>query len=342
MGAGKKEFYAWTRWGRVGEAGQKALLGNGSLNDAMKNFEKKFKDKSGHRWADRAEAPKPGKYAYIERSYDPDSDDDEAAGKKAGNTSDEDDEMPKMAECTLEKPVRELMELIFNAKFFSNVMESLNYDANKLPLGKLGKSTIMRGFQALKDLSTVLTDPTSAVSTYDMASGVAIEHFSNLYYSLIPHAFGRNRPPIISNAAMLKKEVDLLESLSDMKAANDIMKAHTQSSSIHPLDRHYQDLGMQEMSPLNKDSNEFKILVDYLQGSKGSTHSFNYQVMEIFRIERNGERSRFESSRFSSIKSDRRLLWHGSRCTNFGGILSRGLLIAPPCAPVTGSFKYPK
>jgi len=34
------------------------------------------------------------------------------------------------------------MELIFNAKFFSNVMESLNYDANKLPLGKMGKSTI--------------------------------------------------------------------------------------------------------------------------------------------------------------------------------------------------------
>lgn len=342
MDAGKKTFYAWTRWGRVGEAGQKALLGSGSLDDAMKNFEKKFKDKSGHRWADRAEAPKPGKYAYIERSYDPDSDDDEAAGKAGKTGDDSDDELPQMADCTLEEPVRELMELIFNAKFFSNVMESLNYDANKLPLGKLGKSTITRGFQALKDLSTVLTDPTSAASTYNMQSGAAIEHFSNLYYSLIPHAFGRNRPPIIVNSAMLKKEVELLESLSDMKVANDIMKAHTQSGSIHPLDRHYQDLGMQEMTALDKSSNEFKFLVDYLHGSKGSTHYFNYQVMEIFRIERNGEKSRFESSRFSSIKSDRRLLWHGSRCTNFGGILSRGLLIAPPCAPVTGSVKSPK
>jgi poly [ADP-ribose] polymerase len=34
--------------------------------------------------------------------------------------------------------------------------------------------------------------------------------------------------------------------------------------------------------------------------------------------------------------SDRRLLWHGSRSTNFGGILSQGLRIAPPEAPVNG------
>ena len=32
----------------------------------------------------------------------------------------------------------------------------------------------------------------------------------------------------------------------------------------------------------------------------------------------------------------RRLLWHGSRLTNWVGILSEGLKIAPPEAPVTG------
>lgn len=30
------------------------------------------------------------------------------------------------------------------------------------------------------------------------------------------------------------------------------------------------------------------------------------------------------------------LLWHGSRLSNFGGILSQGLRIAPPEAPVSG------
>ena len=32
----------------------------------------------------------------------------------------------------------------------------------------------------------------------------------------------------------------------------------------------------------------------------------------------------------------RQLLWHGSRLTNWVGILSQGLRIAPPEAPVTG------
>ena len=44
-----------------------------------------------------------------------------------------------------------------------------------------------------------------------------------------------------------------------------------------------------------------------------------------------------EGSRFKAFKQlDRQLLWHGSRTSNFAGILSTGLRIAPPEAPVTG------
>src|SRR5262245_36985663 len=35
------KFYAWTRWGRVGEVGQSALLGNGTRADAEKSFKGK-------------------------------------------------------------------------------------------------------------------------------------------------------------------------------------------------------------------------------------------------------------------------------------------------------------
>jgi hypothetical protein len=59
-------------------------------------------------------------------------------------------------------------------------------------------------------------------------------------------------------------------------------------------------------------------------------------VEDIFRIERQGELERFEKSDYSKVKTNRRLLWHGSRVTNFGGILGQGLRIAPPEAPVTG------
>ena len=61
------------------------------------------------------------------------------------------------------------------------------------------------------------------------------------------------------------------------------------------------------------------------------------KVQDIFRIERNGEFERFYRSPYTKLPHrDRRLLWHGSRSTNFGGILSQGLRIAPPEAPANG------
>lgn len=333
-------FKTWTRWGRVGEAGQNAVLGNGTFQDALKNFEKKFKDKSGLPWDKRGDNPKPGKYAFVERSYNDDDSDEEMddADDKPGVKT-EDGEEASTPDCTLPKPVQDLMEIIFNQAYFRDTMASLNYDANKLPLGKLSKATILRGFQQLKDLAALIDDPTLAKSKWDMTMAAATEHLSNTYYSLIPHAFGRNRPPIINSDPQLKKEIELLESLSDMKDAADLLKMDRSSRSaqeVHALDRQFQSLGMEEMTPLAHDGAEFGQLRDYLNGSKGSTHSYSYKVQNIFRIERRGEDLRLRESKFANIPSDRRLLWHGSRVTNFGGILSQGLRIAPPEAPVSG------
>ena len=49
----------------MGERGQSATLGGGSLADALSNFDKKFKDKSGLAWANRADDPKKGKYGML-------------------------------------------------------------------------------------------------------------------------------------------------------------------------------------------------------------------------------------------------------------------------------------
>jgi poly [ADP-ribose] polymerase len=123
-----------------------------------------------------------------------------------------------------------------------------------------------------------------------------------------------------------------------VKIAAEIMKSAKANTdtTIHPLDRQFSGLGMNEMTPLSPESTEYSELENYLLKTKGSTHSMNYKVEDIFRIERNGEFDRFEESEFGKMAADRRLLWHGSRTTNFGGILSQGLRIAPPEAPVSG------
>jgi poly [ADP-ribose] polymerase 2/3/4 len=274
----------------------------------------------------------PGTYAFVERSYDPDSEDEDKPSKSPIQSKD-DYVTPK---CQLEKPVQELMELIFNQQYWQATMVQLNYDANKLPLGKLSKNTILRGFTALKDLSAILDDPPLAATEHSMTVGGAMEHFSNLYYTLIPHSFGRNRPPVISDGRMLKKEIELLESLSDMKDAIGIMGMAPKKQDVHPADLQFQGLGMEEMTVLDCTSKEFILLADYLNESRGHMHNYEYEIDHIFRIERQGEPKRHRDFGFAPGKSDRRLLWHGSRCTNFGGILSQGLRIAPPEAPVSG------
>ncbi|KAK3937448.1 poly polymerase 2 [Diplogelasinospora grovesii] len=324
-------YRTWTRWGRVGEHGQTAVLGGGSLQDAMRNFEKKFKDKSGLAWSQRGDNPKPGKYAFVERSYAVESDDEE---EDADDKQKADAWQPPKS--TLQPAVQNLMQLIFNQGIFARTMAELNYDANKLPLGKLSRATITRGFQALKDLSA-LHDDHSLAANYDATYGNAVELLSNLYYSLIPHDFGRNRPPVITDEFALKKELDLMESLSDMKDAALIMKLDKAAQDgIHPLDRQYQGLKLEEMTPLDPTTAEYTHLQQYLTQTRASTHRADYRVEAIFRIERQGESDRFHNSPFAQVAQDRRLLWHGSRSTNYGGILSQGLRIAPPEAPVSG------
>ncbi|XHG00308.1 hypothetical protein AWENTII_003772 [Aspergillus wentii] len=330
-GRNATEYYTWTRWGRVGETGQWAHLGDGTLKKAMADFEKKFKDKSGLKWENRTDTPKNGKYTFIERNYEDDDEDEDADTKQVAKKE------KKQVESLLPEATQTLMTFIFNQDHFLSTMASMSYDAQKLPLGKLSKRTLEDGFRVLKDLSELVSSPTLASSRWGTTFNAAAEELSNRYFTTIPHVFGRNRPPVLSSEAQIKKEVDLLEALTDMDVANEIMNDSKDADEIHMLDRQFQGLGMNEMTPLDHKSAEFKELEQYLSQTRGSTHRIRYSVINIFRIERQGENERFEQSKYANIKnSDRRLLWHGSRSTNFGGILSQGLRIAPPEAPVNG------
>ena len=71
----------------------------------------------------------------------------------------------------------------------------------------------------------------------------------------------------------------------------------------------------------------------YLQNTHAKTHSsYTLTLLELFTVEREGEKERYKKH---EDNHNRQLLWHGSRLTNWVGILSQGLRIAPPEAPVT-------
>ena len=137
-------------------------MGPMDLEAALKEYEKKFKDKSGHKWEDRSEPAKKGKYTFIERSYADDEDEAEGQVKKEEGA---DDEEP---ESKLPRQTQRVMELIFNQNHFNAVLESIGYNANKLPLGKLSKATLKQGFEHLKELASLIKHPNLAQNKYGL------------------------------------------------------------------------------------------------------------------------------------------------------------------------------
>lgn len=233
------KFTTWTRWGRVGENGKSVCLGD-NLDLSMRCFERKFKDKTGLQWEDRLDPPKAGKYTFIERNYEEANDEDESVKKEST------EDKPGV-ESKLSKPLQNLMSFIFNPEHFQNTMTSMSYDAQKLPLGKLSDRTLKSGFSILKELAELIAAPELATSRYNLRYTLAIEALSNRYFTVIPHVFGRQRPPVLSSDSHLKQEIELLEALTDMDVANEIMN-ESKEADINQLDRQFQSLGMEEMT----------------------------------------------------------------------------------------------
>ena len=141
-------------------------MGPNDFEDALKEFNKKFKDKSGHKWEDRSEPAKKGKYTFLERDYEDDDEDDGKAESPVKNEQDED--QPKV-DSKLPRQTQRLMELIFNQSHFNSVLEQIGYNANRLPLGKLSKATLKQGFEHLTELASLIKHPALAQNKYQVS-----------------------------------------------------------------------------------------------------------------------------------------------------------------------------
>ena len=127
------------------------MLDVGSLDNAIKLFENKFKEKSGLKWSDRLDEPKKGKYTFLERAYE--ESDEEGDGNGVHEIVKVNSVAPTS---TLPMAVQDLMKLIFNRQMFETAMTAMSYDARKLPLGKLSKRTLASGFAKLQDLADLI------------------------------------------------------------------------------------------------------------------------------------------------------------------------------------------
>jgi hypothetical protein len=221
--------------------------------------------------------------------------------------------------------------MIFDKKMMANTVASMNYDVAKNPLGKLSKTTIKKGYAVLKEIADVLQ------AQPGKKNNPKIMDLSNRFYTYVPHSAGMARLPPIDSETLLKEKLALLETLLDVEIAEKLKKveeANTADEGMHPLDRKYKSLGIQ-LAPVERSEEIFSVLEKFVQNTHAPTHTqYSLKVLDIIEVDRPTEAVNFPKC--SDSIPNHQFMWHGSRMSNWVGILSQGLRIAPPEAPVTG------
>ena len=112
-------------------------------------------------------------------------DDGEDGGEMVVVAADNTPQNVKVAKSKLDSKVQNLLKLIFDHDMFKAQMETFKIDTKKMPLGKLSHAQILKGYDCLEKLE-------KAVESLNQAD---INQLSSQFYTLIPHSFGRNKPP---------------------------------------------------------------------------------------------------------------------------------------------------
>jgi poly [ADP-ribose] polymerase len=310
------QYWLWNHWGRNGKVGQNSLFPfNNNLEGAKQAFQGKFMDKTKNLWSQKMNfSPVPGKYTLIERDYSDQTD------EKACEQPEQEKLLPPSQ---LSPSVQELIKLLCDIRMMKKSMMEVGFDADKMPLGKISKEQVKKGYSKLQEIAQAIKDKPNSLM-----------QLSSEFYTLIPHKTeGMRPPPVIRTDIMVKEKIQLLESLDEISFATRMLKAENVDDPRNPIDLHYESLKC-NIQPIEQNHKEFELIKKYIKQTHGKTHTtYDLELLEAFHLDRQLESERFTNC---SIKENRQLLWHGSRLTNFVGILSQGLRIAPPEAPATG------
>ncbi|KAH9624088.1 hypothetical protein KSS87_022973 [Heliosperma pusillum] len=309
------DCYVFRKWGRVGSE----KIGNSKLEemskeDAVEHFKKLFLEKTGNPWEAWVHKQNfrklPGKFFPLDIDY--------GVNKQASRKKIDD------GNSQLAPALKELIKMLFNVETYRAAMLEFEINLSEMPLGKLSKGNIQKGFEALTQIQNLLEDASLQLSVKESL----IVDASNRFFTMIPSI----HPHVIRDEDDFKSKVKMLEALQDIEIASRLVGFDTDNDVT--LDEKYKKLHC-DMAPLLHDSEEYRLIEKYLLTTHAPTHTdWSLELEDVFSLEREGESDKFAPLR--KKLDNRMLLWHGSRLTNYVGILSQGLRIAPPEAPATG------
>jgi len=329
-------YMVYTRWGRIGETGAFQKTPFSTKEEAITEFSKIFKAKSGNEWENI------DKFEKIKKKY-------VVMAMKTSNLHYK--QLIKPFEykkiplkSTLPKPIKKLLKEVVDVTSYEKAMGQYGIDNEVLPITRLRKETLLEARKILDKLSEIekklaeerVKGPDARVEVceelYDQANEI-----SSQYYELLPQASYKDfKPPPLINRQQLNAQYGIIEDLINIESASKILLgAQSKLKIMNPLDYCYKSLGI-ELDEVKELTEENQIIHQYIKRSINDANGWgsnNARIQRIFRVQRRGELERFDE--FKKF-SNRWLLFHGSKTSNFLGILSQGLRIAPPNVAITG------
>ena len=141
-----------------------------------------------------------GKYDLIDVAGDGDDEEEEQQTAVTKRATVEDKDGVVYAASKLDTATQSLIRLIFDTDMFKDALKTYDIDVKKMPLGKLSKSQIAKGFEVLEELEAVMENKKKG--SYD--------ELSSRFYTAIPHDFGRAKPRPINTREALQQKYDML------------------------------------------------------------------------------------------------------------------------------------
>lgn len=294
-------YYVLTRYGRVGEKGRVDIKTFNSDYDARVSFIKTYYDKTGYTWTnyqrgwvDPIHYPKCGKYVHMQM---------EAPQIKEIKIT---TQVPSQ----LDSKVQSLIGLISSRQLLERTMEMFEIDTQRLPLGKISNQQIGLGQIKLMEIQ-------SAIHQADRGRMMSL---SSEFWTIIPFATKRNRPPpVIETMEQLQTTVEMLDTLKQIGYAGRVIEQHSNIDDI------YRSLNV-DIGLVDVGSAEWNQLSDYIQNTHAPTHHYKLRLMNVYKISKPQHDLADPNNIFGTI-GNHKLLIHGSRMTNFVGIMTEGLRI---------------
>lgn len=239
---------------------------------------------------------------------------------------------------TLDRRIVEFLELVGNMKMLNTSLKSMDIDTEKMPLGMLSQEQLAKADSILDEIKTLLNNGVKKDDRIFLTK-------SSEYYTLVPIVVGRSsRPPIINTNEIIGKYSDRIDELKNLKVAYTAVNNSANKDQEAQYENLYKSMKT-TITPIDKSSDRWKIIEDYVSKTHGDTHrqTSNVEVVNVYEISRESDQARNLDLEFPNLKGieNLQLLWHGTRLANYISILQNGLVLRPELisnAHITGSM----